>query len=99
MIGFIADYIPESGALGMSVVGAVGMLSSYFMQPIIGRWIDSNRATGEAQGLADNALELFTGQETLTTMIAFPGVLIVMFTILYIWMRNRTKTPAEAVTA
>ena len=89
MIGFVADYIPKSGALGMSVVGAVGMLSSYFMQPIIGRWIDGNRAEGVAQGLQDNALELFTGQQTLTTMIAFPGILIVLFAILYFWMKGK----------
>ncbi len=97
MIGFIADYIPESGALGMSVVGAVGMLSSYFMQPIIGGWIDSNRALGSEQGLGGENLELFVGQETLTTMLAFPGVLILFFTILYFWMRNRQPASSLAV--
>lgn len=100
MIGFIADYIPKSGALGMSVVGALGMLSSYFMQPVIGRWIDSNRETGIAQGLTDNALELYTGQETLGTIFYFPVVLIVMFTILFFWMKNHTKeNVAEKVAA
>ncbi len=88
MIGFVADYIPKSGALGMSIVGAVGMLSSYFMQPIIGRWIDGNRATGISNGLTETSLEIFTGQATLTTMLFFPGVLIVLFAILYFWMRN-----------
>lgn len=85
MIGFVADYIPKSGALGMSIVGALGMLSSYFMQPIIGRWIDSNRTLGTEQGLSGETLELFVGQETLGTMLFFPGVLIVLFTILYFW--------------
>ena len=95
MIGFIADYIPKSGALGMSVVGAVGMLSSYFMQPIIGRWIDGNRAVGETQSLSGNELELFVGQETLTTMMLFPGILIVLFTILYFWTKSY-RTSGEA---
>jgi len=97
MIGFIADYIPESGALGMSIVGAVGMLSSYFMQPIIGGWIDSNRAVGSEQGLGGENLELFVGQETLTTMLTFPGILILFFTILYFWMRNRQPASSLAV--
>jgi len=97
MIGFVADYIPKSGALGMSIVGAVGMLSSYFMQPIIGRWIDSNRAAGENSGLVGTELELFTGQETLSTMLFFPGILIVLFGILYFWMKNRPKV--EVATA
>ncbi|MEM6345861.1 MAG: MFS transporter [Bacteroidota bacterium] len=99
MIGFIAEYIPKSGALGMSIVGAVGMLSSFFMQPIIGGWIDGNRAAGESQGLTGTELELFTGQETLTTMLAFPGILIVMFAILFFWMRNHTKETATAEVA
>lgn len=89
MIGFVADYIPKSGALGMSLVGAIGMLSSFFMQPIIGGWIDSYEAKGEAQGLTGEALELFTGTGTITNMIFFPGVLIILFTILYFWVRGR----------
>jgi MFS family permease len=95
MIGFIADYIPKSGALGMSVVGALGMLSSYFMQPIIGRWIDGNKAEAAAEGLTGDALELATGQATLQTINLFPIILIVLFTILYFWMRNRKKQEAE----
>lgn len=96
MIGFVAKYIPKSGALGMSIVGAVGMLSSYFMQPIIGGWIDSNRATGTEQGLIGDALELFVGQETLGTMLFFPITLIVLFSILYFWMKNRSADAKPA---
>lgn len=96
MIGFVADYMPKSGALGMSVVGAVGMLSSWVMQPIIGGWIDANRAVGQEGGLTGDALELATGQATLTTMIAFPAILIVLFTILYFWVKDRTTASALA---
>lgn len=99
MIGFVADYIPKSGALGMSIVGAIGMLSSFFMQPIIGGWIDSNTAEGTAQGLTGTDLELFTGTETITTMIFFPGVLIILFTILYFWVKGRTRASSIAVEA
>ena len=91
MIGFIADYVPKSGALGMSIVGAVGMLSSYFMQPIIGRWIDNNRAAGEGLGLSGSELELYTGQQTLETIMFFPGILIVLFTILFFWVKGKKK--------
>jgi MFS family permease len=89
MIGFVADYIPKSGALGMSLIGAIGMLSSFFMQPIIGGWIDSYEAKGEAQGLTGEALELFTGTGTITNMLFFPGILIILFTILFFWVRGR----------
>ena len=96
MIGFVADYIPKSGALGMSIVGAIGMFSSYFMQPIIGRWIDSNREAGTAQGLTGNELELFTGQATIGTMVFFPGILIVLFSILYFWQKGKGPQAAAA---
>ena len=90
MIGFIADYIPESGALGMSIVGAVGMFANSIFQPIIGGWIDRDKAAAAAEGLTGDELELVAGQATLGTMVAFPGILIVAFTILYFWMKNRT---------
>ncbi|MFT4566701.1 MAG: MFS family permease [Saprospiraceae bacterium] len=97
MIGFVADYIPKSGALGMSIVGAVGMLSSYFMQPIIGRWIDGNRTSGAADGLSGDSLELFVGQETIGTMMFFPILLIGLFTILYFWMKG-TQSNSQKLT-
>ena len=94
MIGFVADYIPESGALGMSIVGAVGMFSTSIFQPIIGGWIDRDKAIAAETGLTGDELELVAGQATLGTMVAFPAILIVAFGILYFWMKNRT--PASA---
>lgn len=89
MVGFVADYIPKSGALGMSLIGALGMLSSYFMQPIIGGWIDGYRSDGVAQGLSGDELELFTGTGTIGNMLFFPLILIVLFSILYFWVKGR----------
>ncbi len=40
MVGFIAEKVPLSGALGMSIIGGVGMFSTAIFQPIIGSWID-----------------------------------------------------------
>lgn len=89
MIGFIADKIPTSGALGMSIIGAVGMFSTSIFQPIIGRWIDSDKAAAAATGLTGDELELVAGQATLGTMVSFPGILIVLFTVLFFWIKNR----------
>jgi MFS family permease len=88
MIGFVAEKIPLSGALGMSIVGGMGMFSTSIFQAIIGGWIDSSTAEQSAMGLEGAALELAAGQQTLTYMISFPGILIVLFTILYFWQRN-----------
>ena len=97
MIGFIADKIPKSGALGMSIVGAVGMFSTSIFQPIIGRWIDQDRAEAAAAGYTGDELELVAGQATLATMTILPGLLIILFTILYFWVRNREKQEAQLV--
>ena len=94
MIGFVAEKIPASGALGMSIVGGIGMFSTSIFQPIIGSWIDSSTAEQAANGLTGTALDLAAGQQTLTYMIGFPGTLIVLFTILYFWQRN--PKPANA---
>ena len=96
MIGFTADKIPKSGALGMSVIGAVGMFSTSIFQPIIGKWIDSDKAEAAAMGLTGDELELVAGQDTLGTMDIFPAILIVLFTILLFWIKNRKAEPAVA---
>lgn len=89
MVGFVAEKIPASGALGMSVIGGIGMFSSSIFQPIIGKWIDGARAEAAAQNLTGDALELAAGQSTLSTMVTFPAILVVAFAALYFWMRNR----------
>ncbi len=91
MIGFVARYIPESGALGMSIVGAMGMFASGLVMPIFGGLIDSNRVKAAQQGLSGEALDVATGQMTLSTMALVPLVLIVLFTILHFWVRNRKE--------
>jgi MFS family permease len=94
MIGFVAEKIPLSGALGMSIVGGMGMFSTSIFQAIIGGWIDSSTAEQSAKGLTGTALELAAGQQTLTYMISFPGILIILFAILYFWQRNAKAAAA-----
>ena len=88
MIGFIAEKVPLSGALGMSILGGVGMFSTSIFQPIIGKWIDEAKATKTAEGLTGDAMELAAGQSTLATMVTFPAILIVAFLVLYFWQKK-----------
>ncbi len=88
MVGFVAEKIPLSGALGMSIIGGVGMFSSSIFQPIIGGWIDSARAAKTAEGLMGDEMELAAGQATLGTMVTFPLILVVAFAILYFWQKK-----------
>ncbi len=95
MIGFVAEKIPLSGALGMSIVGAIGMFSTSIFQPIIGGWIDKAGEKAASMGLTGDALELAAGQATLKTMITFPAILIVLFSILFLWVRNMKRETAK----
>jgi putative MFS transporter len=94
MIGFVAERIPLSGALGMSIVGGVGMFSTAIFQAPIGRWIDVETAEKAAAGLTGDALELAAGQATLLRMTMFPIILIVAFTFLWFVMRKRRVSQA-----
>jgi hypothetical protein len=136
MIGLVATKTPKSGALGMSIIGAIGMFANSIFQPIIGGWIDSDtneisesilNVSGETFSKAKNIIDetknlgdientealkqaasmlnvsetnvestinnvvLESGQQTLETMTIFPAILIVLFTILFFWMKNRKK--------
>jgi predicted MFS family arabinose efflux permease len=91
MIGFVGHYLPKTGALGMSIMGGIGMFSSSMFQPIIGGWIKSNKAIAEGQGLTGDVADLAAGQATLTNMLIFPGILIVAFSILYFMMKKKQE--------
>lgn len=99
MIGFVAQNVPLSGALGMSIVGGIGMFSTAIWQPVIGKWLDDAKAEKAAAGLTGDQLELAAGQETLSTMVMFPALLIVAFGILYFWMKGRKTVPTSSSAA
>ncbi|HSN09361.1 MAG TPA: MFS transporter [Hanamia sp.] len=91
MIGSVAQRAPLTGALGMSIVGGVGMFSTAIFQPIIGSWIDKARVVSASAGLTGSNLELAAGQHTLAKMVTFPGILIVLFLIFFIWQKRAQK--------
>jgi MFS family permease len=94
MVGAVAQRVPLSGALGMSIIGGVGMFSTAIFQPIIGGWIDGSNAAMSAAGLSGAELELAAGQETLQKIMLFPIILIVLFTIFFFWQKNSKSTAA-----
>ncbi|MCB0749588.1 MAG: MFS transporter, partial [Ignavibacteriae bacterium] len=67
MLGFVAEEIPESGALGLSVMGGLGMFSVSIVLPIMGVFMDTGSQGGE----------------TLRYMAILPAVLILLFAVLY----------------
>ena len=99
MIGVTAQYVPRSGALGMSLVGAAGMFALTIWNPIIGGWIDGARAAAEAEGLTGNAVEVAAGQGALSQLVYFPVALIVVFVALYMARNWMDATSGDDVSA
>jgi MFS family permease len=89
MIGFVAENVPQSGALGMSMLGGAGMFAVSMWNPVIGGWIDEARQQALALNSSPEAAELVAGQATLANLAIFPFVLIFAFTALVIYMRKR----------
>ena len=76
MISFVAENIPQSGALGLSVMGGLGMLSVSIVLPLMGRMMDENAS----------------GVETIQIMSILPAILIVLFGGLYFYMKRRKES-------
>ncbi|MDA8762141.1 MFS transporter [Flavobacteriaceae bacterium] len=94
MIGFVSEYIPKTGALGMSLIGGAGMFATSIWQPVIGSWLDNAKSVAVDSGASLEQAELIAGQETLSNIAFFPMVLIVLFGILY---TQRKKLEANRV--
>ena len=79
MLGFISENVPESGALGLSIFGGAGMLSTSIFLPISG-WFTDNHATG---------------QEILRYTAVLPAILIVLFAIVFTTFLSKASFIAE----
>jgi len=93
MIGFVGEYLPKTGALGMSLVGGAGMFALTIWNPIIGGWLDKAKEAALASGLSGDAADLAAGQATLDNLAWFPAALIILFGLLYFYMRSRDFKP------
>ncbi|HQU59070.1 MAG: MFS transporter [Phaeodactylibacter sp.] len=78
MLSFVAEHIPESGALGLSAMGGLGMLSTSIVLPVMGRVMDEN----------------VSGAGTMQLMAILPGILIVLFGGLFFYMKKRKVAAA-----
>lgn len=101
MVGFVAENIPESGALGLSMIGGAGIFALSLWNPVIGGWIDSAREKATAEAVTGVSSELVAGQSVLADLALFPAVLIIAFVFLYIFMNkrnaNKNKLSVESV--
>lgn len=94
MLGCVAEYTPNTGALGLSIAGGLGMFSVSMWSPVIGGWIDSAKAIAESSNVAPEQIDVVAGQAVLQNLFVFPCVLIVLFIGLFVYFKKYYKIAA-----
>jgi len=107
MLGFVAERLPRSGALGLAVIGGAGMVSIGVAMPVVGHIYDAQIANLIPAGATLAALraaapntaaagtyatvQLAAGSATLRHLAVLPSVLIVAFAILNVQQRGKSN--------
>ncbi|HVB03051.1 MAG TPA: MFS transporter [Chitinophagaceae bacterium] len=111
MIGFVAEYIPSSGALGINILGGIGMFAVSLYTGFMGGKFDqimvqylpaganlntyASSTDPHLKAVYDSA-RAHAGPEILKITNIIPLILIVAFTGLVIYMKNRKRVPVAA---
>jgi MFS family permease len=81
MLGFVSENVPESGALGLSIFGGAGMLSTSIFLPLSGFLSDIKEPGQE--------IFKYTGQDILRYTAILPAILIVIFAVVFLTIRRK----------
>ena len=82
MLGFVATYIPKTGAIGLAIVGAAGMFAVSIYTQIMGGYYD---------GLTAKLSEVDAGRAVIRTTLYIPIALIVIFAGIHLYMKQRKE--------
>jgi MFS family permease len=107
MLGFVAENIPKSGALGMNLLGGAGMFAVSIYTLFMGGFYDRliaaklpagatldayrSAAAGSPEAAQYAQAQLTAGPEVLRATAIIPVVLVIAFTGLVVFMRSRKK--------
>ena len=107
MLGFVAENIPKTGAVGINLMGGAGMFAVSIYMMFMGGFYDrllvgklpsgatlaeyNAAAPGTEMANALNEAKKAAGPEILNATLVIPIILIVAFTGLVIYMRGRKK--------
>ena len=89
MLGFVSEYLPKTGALGLSLMGGAGMFSVSLVLPVMGKWFDKAKDSAVAAGNDVAKAEAVAGTDTLMKVAIMPAILLVIFTIIYFVRKNK----------
>ena len=107
MLGFVSEYLPKTGAVGINLMGGAGMFAVSLYMMFMGGVYDNKilkhlpaGADLKLYNSAEASAEMKTslseankaaGPEIINTTLIIPIVLIVAFAALFIYMRNKKK--------
>ena len=96
MLGFVSEYLPKTGALGLSLMGGAGMFSVSLVLPVMGKWFDKAKDAAVAAGNDVSKAEAVAGTDTLMKVAIMPAILLVIFTIIYFVRKNKPAQLAHS---
>ena len=107
MLGFVSEYLPKTGAVGINLMGGAGMFAVSIYMMFMGGVYDNliaKRLPPDADlklyNSSDATAEMkaalseankAAGPEIINTTLVIPLILVVAFAGLYIYMRNKKK--------
>lgn len=90
MLGFVSEYLPKTGALGLSLMGGAGMFSVSLILPVMGKWFDKAKAAAVSSGTDIAKAEAMAGSDTLLKVAIMPTILVAIFTIIYFVRKSKS---------
>jgi MFS family permease len=107
MIGFVAENLPKTGAVGLNLMGGAGMFAVSVYMMFMGGFYDrklisklpegadlkeyAEAAPGTDMANALTAAKTAAGPEIINATLTIPIILTVAFAGLYLYMRNKQK--------
>ena len=115
MIGFVAENLPETGAVGLNFLGGAGMFAVSVYMFFMGGFYDklvaaqlpagadlatyNAAAGGTDMANALNNAKALAGPHIINTTLTIPLILIAAFAILFVYMRSRNAKPLPLANA
>jgi len=97
MLGFVSEYLPNTGALGLSLMGGAGMFSTAIIIPFMGKWYDGFKTAAIAKGLTGTQADAAAGSQTFLKVAIMPAILVVVFTLIYVFRRKHYAAAKEVI--
>ncbi len=97
MLGFVAENLPKTGAVGLNLMGGAGMFAVSVYMIFMGKFYDNivNSKLGSdaanASAEAVDAAKKAAGPEIINATLVIPIILTVAFAGLYFFMKSKTK--------